>query len=80
MRSKETEDRYEINEITIIYDYYNSKDIKIDVKERYLKELGETISREKLFGERFVKNNKNKCKMIINGKKRRDMLLFEKLP
>ena len=55
MRSKETEDRYEINEITIIYDYYNSKDIKIDVKERYLKELGETISREKLFGERFVK-------------------------
>ena len=23
-----------------------------------------------MFGERFVKNNKNKCKMIINGKKK----------
>ena len=69
MRSKETPDKYVINEITIIYDYKISKDIKIDVKEKFQKELGETISREKLFGERFVKNNKSKCKMIINGKK-----------
>ena len=61
------------NEITIIYDYNKSKDINIDIeyKEEVKKEIGETISREKLFGERFVKNNKNKCKMIINGKKKK---------
>ena len=69
MKSKETLNKYEINEITIIYDYNISKDIKIEGRERIQEELGETISREKLFGERFVKNNKNKCKMIINGKK-----------
>ena len=39
----------------------NRKEIK--------EELGETFSRKKLFGENFVNNNKNKCKMIINGKK-----------
>ena len=68
MRSEETLNKNEINEITIIYDYNKSKDINNDDKERFKKEIGETISREKLFGERFVKNNKNKCKMIINGK------------
>ena len=68
MRSEETSNKNEINEITIIYDYNKSKDIKIDDREEVQKELGESISREKLFGERFVKNNKNKCKMIINGK------------
>ena len=69
MRSEETSNKNEINEITIIYDYNKSKDINNDDKERFKKEIGETISREKLFGERFVKNNKNKCKIIINGKK-----------
>ena len=68
MRSKETLNTNEINEITIIYNYNKSKDIDIEDKERFKKELGETISREKLFGERFVKNNKNVCKMIINNK------------
>ena len=57
------------DEITIIYDYNKSKDIIIGDREKVQKVLGESISREKLFGERFVENNKNKCKMIINGKK-----------
>ena len=70
MKYKEALNKYEINEITIIYDYNISKDIKIDDRERIQEELEETISREKLFGERFVKNNKNKCKIIINGKKK----------
>ena len=61
MRSKENSNNYEINEITIIYDYYKSKDIKIDDNKEVKKELGETISSEKLFGEIFIKNNKNKC-------------------
>ena len=69
MASEERLLKNEKNVITIIYDYNKSKDIKIDDRESIKKELGETISREKLFGERFVKNNKNKCKMIINGKK-----------
>ena len=69
MKIQETLNKYEKNEITIIYDYNKSKDINIDDRDRFKKELGETISREKLFGERFVNNNKNKCKMIINGKK-----------
>ena len=71
MGIKETLNKNEINEITIIYDYNRSKNlnINIDYKEEVKKEIGETISREKLFGERFIKNNKNKCKMIINGKK-----------
>jgi len=60
MKSKETLSKNEINRITIIYDYNISKDININDKERVKKGIGETISREKLFGERFVKNNKNK--------------------
>ena len=69
MKSKEILNKNEMNEITIIYDYNKSKDIKINDREEVKKELEETISRGKLFGERFVKNNKNKLKMIINGKK-----------
>ena len=71
MRSKETSNENEINEITIIYDHNKSKDINIDIdfKEKAKKLIGETISRYKLFGERFVQNNKNKCRIIINGKK-----------
>ena len=72
MTNKEDINTNKVNEISIIYDYNKSKDINIDVdyKEEIKKEIGETISREKLFGERFVKNNINKCKMIINGKKK----------
>ena len=71
MANKERLDKNEKNVITIIYDYNKSKDINIDIdyKEKVKNLIGETISREKLFGERFVNNNKNKCKMIINGKK-----------
>ena len=71
MEIKETLNKEEIDEITIIYDYNKSKDININIddKEEVKKVIGETISREKLFGESFIKNNKNKCKMIINGKK-----------
>ena len=59
-------------EITIIYDYNKSKEIKIDdkIKEIIKQGLGETISREKLLGEIFVKKNKTNCKMIINGKEK----------
>ena len=28
------------------------------------------MSKNKLFGERFIKNNKNNCKIIINGKEK----------
>ena len=68
---KNKEDEKRIDEITIIYDYNKSKEIKIDeedIKQLKLSQLKETISREKLFGEIFVENNKNKCKIVINGK------------
>ena len=70
MEKKEALNKEETDEITIIYDYNKSKEIKIDNKIReIIKQVyGETISREKLFGEIYVKNNKDKCKMIINGK------------
>ena len=73
MRNKEDINTNSVNEISLIYDYNKSKDININVdyKEEVKKRIVETISREKLFGERFVKNNKNKCKMIINGKRKR---------
>ena len=71
MRGKEDINEPNSNEISIIYDYNRSKyiNINVDDKEKVKNKIGETISREKLFGEKFVKNNKNKCKMIINGKK-----------
>ena len=64
------EDRNITDEINIIYDYNKSEEIKVD-KEFMVKvknQIGETISREKLFGEKFIENNKNKCKIILNGK------------
>jgi len=69
MEKKDKLNKEEIDEITIIYDYNKSEGIKIDddVRENFKKELGETISREKLFGEIYVNNNKNKCRIIING-------------
>ena len=57
------------NQITIIYDFNKSKEFKIDTeyKQKAKKTVGETISKEKIFGEIFVKNNKNICKIIINN-------------
>ena len=50
MGSEEPSNKNEKNEITIIYDYNKSKNvnINIDYKEKVKKEIGETISREKL--------------------------------
>ena len=42
------------DEITILYNIKNEDRIKGKIK---------------IFGENFVKNNKNKCKIIIDGKK-----------
>jgi len=58
------------DEITIIY-----KNKKLDnVKEELIKEVknytGEEMSKNKLFGEIFVRNNKNNCKIVINGKEK----------
>ena len=39
------------------------------------KKRGEAIYKEKLLGERFVKNNRNKSKIIINGKRKRYSLI-----
>jgi len=57
MRGEKPSNKNEINEIIIIYDYNKSKDVNIDIyyKEEIQKVIGETISREKLFGDRFVK-------------------------
>ena len=48
--------------ITILYDF-NSKESKT-----YLEELEENSSLYKILGEKFVNNNKDKCKMIIKNK------------
>jgi len=57
MRGEKPSNKNEINEIIIIYDYNKSKDVNIDIyyKEEIQKVIGETISREKLFWDRFVK-------------------------
>ena len=68
----EKEDKNEVDEIIIIYDFNKSSKIEIPLHEvaAIKKDNGETISKKKLFGERFVKNNKNICKIIINGKEK----------
>ena len=65
-------DKNEIDEITIFYDFKKSREIEIDDKfrEKVKNNLGETISFQKLFGEKFVENNKNICKIIINNEKK----------
>ena len=52
-------DKNEIDEITIFYDFKKSREIKIDdeFREKVKNNLGETISFQKLFGEKFVENN-----------------------
>ena len=62
MEDKEKIKENDMNEITIIYDFSKSREFEIDhsysvkVKEA----TGESMSKEKLFGEIFVKNNKNR--------------------
>ena len=57
----------EIDEISIIYSNYGRK---LDDFEYFIDHLslGETISNNKLFGENFVNNNKDICKIEISGK------------
>ena len=40
------------------------------IENNFEKRTKEKLSKNKLFGERFVENNKNKCKIIINGKEK----------
>ena len=60
-----------IDEITIMYknkkiDNINEEELKKEMESK----LGEEMSKNKLFGERFVKNNKKNCKIVINGKEK----------
>ena len=59
-----------IDEITIIYKNRKIDNINEKLKKEMKNELGEEMSKNKLFGERFVKNNKNNCKIVINGKEK----------
>jgi hypothetical protein len=68
---------YNLGEMTIIYQ--NRKLEKIDEKlVKFIKEKGgEEASINKIFGEKFVKNNRNKCKIIINGKEKDIFSFFD---
>jgi len=61
-------EKKEEDEIIIIYEYKENKNITNDIINEVKKELGETLSENKIFGEHFVETNKNICKMIIDGK------------
>ena len=72
MKNGENYNKKYTNEITIIYDINKSREFAIEDEfyDERTKELGDTISKEKLFGEIFVNNNKNICKIIINNEKK----------
>ena len=55
----------EDDEITIIYEINKNQKISDDILKRAKEEHGETVSEKKIFGEKFVENNKNKCKIKI---------------
>ena len=55
MENKESLNKNKIDKIIIIYDYFKSKEIKNDIIKIFEKELGETISREKLFEKNLLK-------------------------
>ena len=55
------------NEITIIYKNYSIVNLNEEMKKEMKNTLGEELTKNKLFGEIFVKNNKNNCRIIING-------------
>ena len=57
-----------IDEITIIYKNKKIDNINEEIKNRIKNQLGEEMSKNKLFGEIFVRNNKKNCKIVINGK------------
>ena len=56
-----------VDEITIIYSKTNALSLNLLDKIRYKITTVETFSDNKLFGEKFVKNNINICKIIIDG-------------
>ena len=58
------------DEITIIYKNKKLDNINEEIKTDIENLLGEEITKNKLFGEKFVRNNKNNCKIIINGKEK----------
>ena len=59
-----------IDEITIIYKNKKLDNINEEIKNNIKNKLGEEMSKNKLFGEIFIKNNKNNCKIVINGKEK----------
>ena len=59
-----------IDEITIIYKNKKIDNINEEIKINIKNQLGEEMSKNKLFGERFVRNNKNNCKIVLNGKEK----------
>ena len=58
------------DEITIIYKNKKIDNINEEIKKEIKNELGEEMSKNKLFGEIFVRNNKENCKIVINGKEK----------
>ena len=66
----EKDNKDNIDEITIIYEIKKeNKKVSNEIIEEF-KKLGETISEKKIFGENFVKNNKNKIKIIVKERKK----------
>ena len=59
-----------LDEIKIIYKNKKIDNINEKIKNNIKNQLGEEMSKNKLFGERFVRNNKNNCKIVINGKEK----------
>ena len=56
----------DIDEITMVYKY-KELEIENDLKNKIEEELAETISANKILGEKFVKRNKSICKLIVDG-------------
>ena len=54
--------------ITIIYINRKESEFKGEGRKNVENSTNEKVSKNKIFGETFVKNNKNKCSIIINGK------------
>ena len=57
-----------IDEINIEYVFRHNSKISKEDKEFFEKTLNDSLSSYKIFGEAFVKNNKNICKIIFNNK------------
>ena len=54
--------------ITIIYINRKESEFKGEGKKNVENSTNEKVSKNKIFDETFVKNNKDKCSIIINGK------------